>query len=77
MWGLDHSSGAYKKTNSNFLTWLWYTMMYLFGQQMNNISVAEIVLNELKHLHHQMKREKQLFFMTLRTDPMKNKRLLY
>jgi low affinity Fe/Cu permease len=77
MWGLDHSSGVYKKTNSNFLTWLWYTMMYLFGEQMNNISVAEIVLNELKHLHHQMKREKQLFFMTLRTDPMKNKRLLY
>jgi low affinity Fe/Cu permease len=77
MWGLDHSSGAYKKTNSNFLTWLWYNMMYLFGEQMNNISVAEIVLNELKHLHHQMKREKQLFFMTLRTDPMKNKRLLY
>jgi low affinity Fe/Cu permease len=77
MWGLDHSSGTYKKTNSNFLTWLWYTMMYLFGEQMNNISVAEIVLNELKHLHHQMKREKQLFFMTLRTDPMKNKRLLY
>jgi low affinity Fe/Cu permease len=77
MWGLDHSSGAYKKTNSNFLTWLWYTMMYLFGEQMKNISVAEIVLNELKHLHHQMKREKQLFFMTLRADPMKNKRLLY
>jgi hypothetical protein len=77
MWGLDHSSGAYKKTNSNFLTWLWYTMMYLFGEQMNNVSVAEIVLNELKHLHYQMKREKQLFFMTLRTDPMKNKRLLY
>jgi low affinity Fe/Cu permease len=77
MWGLDHNSGAYKKTNSNFLSWLWYTMMYLFGEQMNNISVAEIVLNELKHLHHQMKREKQLFFMTLRADPMKNKRLLY
>jgi uncharacterized membrane protein len=77
MWGLDHNSGAYKKTNSNFLTWLWYTMMYLFGEQLNNISVAEIVLNELKHLHHQMKREKQLFFMTLRADPMKNKRLLY
>jgi low affinity Fe/Cu permease len=77
MWGLDHSSGAYKKTNSNFLTWLWYTMMYLFGEQMNNISVAEIVLNELKYLHHQMKREKQLFFMTLRADPMKNRRLLY
>jgi hypothetical protein len=77
MWGLEHSSGAYKKRNSNFLTWLWYTMMYLFGEQMNNISVAEIVLNELKHVHHQMKREKQLFFMTLRADPMKNKRLLY
>jgi low affinity Fe/Cu permease len=76
MWGLDHN-GAYKKTNSNFLTWLWYTMMYLFGEQMKNISVAKIVLNEFKHLHHQMKREKQLFFMTLRTDPMKNKRLLY
>jgi hypothetical protein len=77
MWGLDQSSGAYKKTNSNFLSWLWYTMMYFFGEQMSNISVAEIVLNELKHLHHQMKREKQLFFMTLRADPMKNKRLLY
>jgi hypothetical protein len=77
MWGLDHSNGAFKKTTSSFLTWLWYTMMYLFGQQMNNISVAEIILNELKHLHQQMKREKQLFFMTLRSDPMKNKRLLY
>jgi low affinity Fe/Cu permease len=77
MWGLDHNSGAYKKANSNFLAWLWYTMMYFFGEQMSNISVAEIVLNELKHLHQQMKREKQLFFMTLRADPMKNKRLLY
>ena len=76
MWGLD-SDGSFKTADKNMNSWFWYQMMYLFAEQQGHVSVSDVIVNELSVLHHDLKKEKHLFFMGLRGERERNKRLLY
>jgi phosphate/sulfate permease len=59
------------------LRWLWYQVMAASGGQDANVSIENVIKNELRTLHETLNIEKSLFLFFLRSEKEKSRRLLY